>query len=55
MVVQSRITTFTPLTQSKNDQDCNLDCDLEDVPVYMVHSLFDTTKRITLFFIAQSL
>ena len=34
--------------------DCNLDSDPEDVPVYTGHSLFNTTKRITLLFIAQS-
>ena len=29
--------------------DYNLECDPEDVPVYMGHSLFNTTKQITLF------
>ena len=42
-----------------HDLDRNLDCDLdrdpEDVPVYTGHSLIHTTKRITLFFIVQSL
>ena len=52
-----------PFTRSKNyldrDLDCNLYCDLdhdpEDEPIYTGHSLFTTTKHITLFFIAQSL
>ena len=39
--------------------DCDLDCDLdrdpEDLPVYIGHSLFNTTKRITLLLIVQSL
>ena len=54
---------YTPFIRSKNyldrDLDCNLDCDLdrdpEDVPVYTGHSLLNTTKRITLLFIVQSL
>ena len=33
--------------------DCYLDRDPEVVPVYTGHSLFNTTKRITLFFIVQ--
>ena len=37
------------------DLDSNLERDPEDVPVYMGHSLFNTTKRITLLFIVQSL
>ena len=49
-------------SQSKNyldcnlghNQDCNLDCDPEDVPVYMGDSLFNT-KRIVLLFIVRSL
>ena len=32
-----------------------LDCNPEDVPIYTGHSLFNTTKRITLLFIIQSL
>ena len=51
--------TYTLFTSSKNylepNVDCNLDRNPEDVPVYMEHSLFNTTKRITLLFIAQSL
>ena len=55
--------TYTTFTRSKNyvdrDLDGNLDCDLDrnpvDVPVYMVHSLFNTTKHIKLLFIVQSL
>ena len=35
--------------------DCNLVNDPEDVPGYTKHSLFNTTKRITLLFIVQSL
>ena len=53
----------TPLTRSKNyldrdldsNLDCNLDCDPEVVSVYTGHSLFKTTKRITLLFIVQTL
>ena len=33
----------------------DLDCDPEDVPFYMGNSFFLTKKRITLFFIVQSL
>ena len=59
----TRPETYTPFTRSKNlldrDLDCNQDCDLdrdpEDVPVYTEHSLINTTKRITLLFIVQSL
>ena len=55
--------TNTIFTRSKNyvdrDLDSNLDCNLDrnpqDVPVYMGNSLFNTTKRITLLFIVQSL
>ena len=55
--------TSNPFTRSKNylycdldsNLDCNLDHDPEDVPVYTGHSLFHTTKRITLLFIVQSL
>ena len=54
---------ITPFTQSKNyldrdldsNLDCNLDRDPEVVPVYTGHSLFNTTKRITLLFIVQTL
>ena len=48
---------YTPFTRSKyldRDRDCNLDCDLDrekDVPFYTGHSLFITTKRITLLII----
>ena len=49
----------TLFTRSKNYLDCDLDCNLdhdpEDVPIYTGQSLFNTTKRITLFFIVQSL
>ena len=41
------LTTNTQFTQSKN----YLNCDLEDVPVYTGHSLFNTIKHITLLFI----
>ena len=55
--------TYTPFTGSKNYLDHyldrNLDTDLghnpEDVPIYTGHSLFNTTKCITLLFIVQSL
>ena len=50
---------YTLFTSSKNYLELNLDCNLdpnpEDVPVYMKHSLFNTTKRITLLFITQSM
>ena len=54
---------FYPVYTEQNyldrDQDCNLDCKLdcqpEDVPVYTGHSLFNTTKRVTLFFIVTPL
>ena len=49
----------TPFTRRKNylnrDLDSNLDCDPEVVPVYTGHSLFNTTKRITLLLIVQTL
>ena len=53
----------TPFTWCKNDPDRDLDSDLdcdvdrhpEDVYVYSGHSLFNTTKCITLLFIVQSL
>ena len=56
-------TSYTPFTLSKNypdhdldsNLDCDLDCDPEDVPVYTGHPLFNTTKRITLLFVVQSL
>ena len=38
-----------------NYPDCDLDCDPEYVPIYTRHSLFNTTKQITLLFIVQSL
>ena len=40
-----------PFTPSKN----YLDHDPEDVPIYTGHSLFNTTKHITLLFIVHSL
>ena len=54
---------ITPFTRSKNDLnrdlycnlDCNLDPDPEDVSIYKRHSLFNTTKCITLLFIVHSL
>ena len=33
----------------------DLDCNLENVPVYTGHSLFNTTKHITLLFNVQSI
>ena len=47
----------TPFTCSKNYMDCNLDCNPEVVPVNhnTGHTLFNTTKRITLLIIVQSL
>ena len=52
--------TNTPFTGSKNYLDCdldsNLDCNLDrDPEVFTGHSLFNTTKRITLLFIVQTL
>ena len=55
--------SYTPFTWNKNclycDLDCNMDSDLdrnpEVVPVNLGHSLFNTTKRIILLFIVQSL
>ena len=44
----------TPFTMSKNDLDPHLDRDPEELPVYTRHSLFNTTKRITLLFIVRS-
>ena len=52
----------TSFTRSKNYLDCDVDCDVdrdldhdpEDVPVYMGHSLFNSTKGIILLFIVQS-
>ena len=54
---------YTPFTRRKNnldhDLDTNLDCyqdrDPEDVPVYMGHSLLNTSKNNTLLFIVQPL
>ena len=43
--------SYTTFTQSKND----IDRDPQNVPIYTGHSLFNTTKRITLMFIVQSL
>ena len=53
----------TPFTLSKtyldcdldSNLDCNLDRDPEVVPVYTGHSLFNTTKCITLLLIVQTL
>ena len=53
----------SPFTRSTNyldrdldsNLDCNLDRDPEVVPVYTGHSVFKTTKRITLLFIVQTL
>ena len=53
----------TPFTRIKIIQirdldsylDCYLDRDPEVVPVYTGHSLFNATKRITLFFIVQTM
>ena len=59
--------TNTAFTRSQiyqdRDLDCDLDCDLdrnldcnpEDILIYTGHSLFNTTKHITLLFIVQSL
>ena len=50
---------YNPCIQSKNDLDGNLDWDLDrdpkDVHIVTGHSLFNTTKRITLLFIVWSL
>ena len=54
---------YIPFTRSKNildrDLDSNLNSDLdldpEDVPVYTRHSLFNSTKCITLSLMVQSL
>ena len=49
---------YSPFTWSKNysvrNLDCKLDGDPEGVLVYMGHSLFNTTKHITLLFIVWS-
>ena len=47
--------TKNQYTRSKNDLEDGLDGDAEDVPVNTGHSLLDTTNRITLLFIVQSL
>ena len=55
--------TIIPFTRSKDyldrdfesNLDYNLDCDPEVVRVYTGHSLFNTTKCITLLFIVQTL
>ena len=46
--------SYAPFIWSKNDLDRNLDCDPEDVPIHTGHSLFNTTKCITLFFMVRS-
>ena len=46
---------YTEKTYLDSNLDCDLDLDPEDLPVYTRHSLFNTTKRITLFLIDQSL
>ena len=56
-----KLLNYSLFTLSKNyldhdldsNLDCNLDWDPDDVPVYTGHSLFNTTKRITLLFIVQ--
>ena len=45
---------YTPLIHSQKYLYRNPDCNPEDVPIYMGHSLFNTTKCITLLFIIQS-
>ena len=55
--------TYTSFTRTKIIQirdlysylDCYLDHDPEVVPIYTGHSLFNTTKCITLFFIVQTM
>ena len=62
-MLKPRRFTYTPFTWSKNyldrDLDSNLDYNLDRdpkvVPVYTGHSLFNTTKGITLLFIVQTL
>ena len=55
--VKYRIQYYTPFTRSKHylDRFCNLERDPEVVPVYTGHSLFNTTKRITLLLIVQTM
>ena len=61
MIIKTLSLGYTPFTRTKIIQirdldsylDCYLDRDPEVVPVYTGHSLFNTTKRITLFFIVQ--
>ena len=49
-----KVSIMTPFsTWSTNYMKGNLDCDAKDVPVFTGHSLFNTTKRITLLFIVQ--
>ena len=61
MLEQTRSNTLFILSKNYLDRnldhklDFDLDCDPEDVPVYTGHSLFNTTKHITLLFIVQSL
>ena len=40
---------YTLFTWSNKYLNCDLDLDSDDLPVYMGHPLFNTTKRITLF------
>ena len=47
--------TYIPFTWSKNDLDCDLDNDPEDVPIYTGHSLLNTKMHMTLLLIVQSL
>ena len=58
----SKVLFFTPAVYTEQynldlNLDCNLDldlyCDPEDVTIYMGHSLFNTTKYITLLFIVH--
>ena len=63
MITKRGKQTMTLFTRSKNyldrdldsNLDCNLDRDQEGVLDYTGHSLFNTTKRITLLFIVQTL
>ena len=52
--------TIFPVYIEQNDldlvlDDIDLDCNPEDAPIYMGHSLFNIKKRITFTFIVQSL
>ena len=58
-VTAIRSASNTPFTRSKNYLDSNLDhkldCNPDDISLYMGRSLFNTTKCITLLFIVHSL